>query len=71
MAEIDALKLPFAAIDAIIAAAEAEAATLPPLPEATDADLPEQERLEVRAVRDLIFYRTEWSDPACAYRAAI
>jgi hypothetical protein len=53
MAEVDAAEAQFAHLDAVIAAAEAEAAKLPPLPEVTDDDLDEEERREVQAVREL------------------
>jgi hypothetical protein len=55
MAETDELEAQFASMDAVIAAAQAEAAALPELPEVDDADLTEQERLEVRAAMDLMY----------------
>ena len=55
MAETDALEAQFASVDAVIAAAEAAAAALPELPDVVDADLTEQELLEVRAAMSLIY----------------
>lgn len=55
MAETDAIEAQFAKIDAEIAHVEAEAAKLPPVPEATYADLTEEERHKVDEVLDLMF----------------
>ncbi|MEC4014914.1 hypothetical protein [Streptomyces sp. H27-D2] len=55
MAEAEAAEAQFARLDAVIAAAEAEAAALPPLPEVADDDLTEQERREVREAMELIY----------------
>ena len=55
MAETDVLEAQFASVDALIAAAEAEAASLPEFSDAVDADLTEQERLEVEAAMSLIY----------------
>ncbi len=54
MAETDALEAQFAPIDAVIAAAEAEAATLPALPDVAEDDLTEQERREVEEAMALV-----------------
>ncbi|MDH6130473.1 ribbon-helix-helix protein, CopG family [Kitasatospora sp. GP82] len=55
MAEAEAAEAQFARIDAMIAAAEAEAAELPPLREVADDDLTEEERREVAEAMDLIY----------------
>jgi hypothetical protein len=55
MAEVEAAEAQFARIDAMIAAAEAEAASLPPLTEVADGELTEQERREVRAAMELVY----------------
>lgn len=55
MAETDAADAQFAHIDAMIAAAKAEAERLPAQAEITDADLTEEEREEVRAAMDLVY----------------
>lgn len=55
MAEAEAAEAQFARLDAVIAAAEAEAAALPPLPEVADDDLTEQERLEVQEAMELVY----------------
>jgi uncharacterized protein (DUF1778 family) len=55
MAEIEASEAQFAHIDAMIAEAEAEAAKLPEIREATEADLTEEERREVHEALDLVF----------------
>lgn len=55
MAEAEAAEAQFARLDAVIAAAEAEAAVLAPLPEVADGDLTEQERQEVQEAMGLIY----------------
>ncbi|WLQ65237.1 MULTISPECIES: hypothetical protein [Streptomyces] len=55
MADVEAAEAQFARLDAVIAEAEAEAATLPPLPEVADDDLTEQERLEVQEAMGLVY----------------
>jgi hypothetical protein len=55
MAETDALEAQFASIDAVIAAAEAEAAALPALPDVAEDDLTEQERREVEEAMELVY----------------
>ncbi len=55
MAEAEAAEAQFARLDAVIAAAEAEAAALAPLPEVADDDLTEQERQEVQEAMGLIY----------------
>ncbi|MEU6231449.1 ribbon-helix-helix protein, CopG family [Kitasatospora sp. NPDC047058] len=55
MAEVEAAEAQFARIDAVIAAAEAEAAELPPLPEVADDDLTEEERREVAEAMELVY----------------
>ncbi|MEU5975557.1 hypothetical protein [Streptomyces sp. NPDC047315] len=55
MAEAEASEAQFARIDAVIAAAETEAAALPPLAEVVDGDLTEQERKEVEEALGLIY----------------
>lgn len=55
MAETDALEAQFASIDAVISAAQAEAAALPALPEIAEADLTEQERREVEEAMELVY----------------
>lgn len=55
MTEENAIEARFAKIDAVIAEAEAEAASLPELPEATDADLTEDERRRLEEVSELFF----------------
>jgi hypothetical protein len=55
MAETDALEAQFAPIDAVIAAAEAEAAALPALPEVGDDDLTEEEHREVEEALELVY----------------
>lgn len=55
IAEEEAIEAQFAHIDAEIAKAEAEAASLPDVPEATDADLTDEERREVKEALDLVF----------------
>ena len=55
MAETDELEAQFASIDAVIAAAEAEASELPTLPEVTEDDLTEQERREVEEALELVY----------------
>ncbi|GAA3627926.1 hypothetical protein ACG5V6_26125 [Streptomyces chitinivorans] len=54
MAETEAIEAQFSHIDAVIAAAEAEAAELPALPEPGDDDLTEAERQEVREAVELV-----------------
>ncbi|MFD9293228.1 hypothetical protein ACFWBV_34240 [Streptomyces sp. NPDC060030] len=54
MAEVEAAEAQFARLDEVIAAAQAEAAGLPPLPEVADDDLTEQERQEVQEAMGLI-----------------
>ncbi|MFE1557152.1 ribbon-helix-helix protein, CopG family [Streptomyces sp. NPDC058734] len=58
MAETEAIEEQFAGVDALIAAAEAEAAGVAPEPEAAAEALTEQERREVEAALGLI-YRTD------------
>jgi predicted DNA binding protein len=55
MAETDALEDQFASIDAVIAAAEAEASELPELPQVAEDDLTEQERREVEEAMELVY----------------
>ncbi|MFC7219031.1 hypothetical protein ACFQLX_12775 [Streptomyces polyrhachis] len=55
MAEVEAAEAQFARIDAVIAAAEAEAASLPALPDAPENDLTEEERREVRKALELVY----------------
>jgi hypothetical protein len=55
MAETEALEAQFASIDAVIAAAEAEAAALPTLPDIAEGDLTEQERREVEEAMELVY----------------
>ncbi len=55
MAEAEAVEAQFAHVDGMIAAAEAAAADLPPLPEVADDDLTEQERREVREAMELVY----------------
>lgn len=55
MAETDAIEEQFAGVDAIIAAAEAEAADLPPDPDVAPGELTEQERLEVEQALGLVY----------------
>lgn len=55
MAEAEAAEAQFARLDAVIAAAEAEAAALAPLPEVADDDLTELERQEVQEAMRLIY----------------
>jgi hypothetical protein len=55
MAETDALEAQFASIDAVIAAAEAEAAALPALSDVAEEDLTEQERREVEEAMALVY----------------
>ncbi|MBT2445619.1 ribbon-helix-helix protein, CopG family [Streptomyces sp. ISL-43] len=55
MAEVEAAEAQFARIDAVIAAAEAEAASLPTLPDVAEDDLTEEERREVREAMELIY----------------
>jgi diphthamide synthase (EF-2-diphthine--ammonia ligase) len=55
MAEAEAAEAQFARLDAVIAAAEAEAAALAPLPEVADDDLTEQERQEVQEAMGLVY----------------
>ncbi|WP_457031326.1 hypothetical protein [Kitasatospora sp. P5_F3] len=54
MAETEAAEAHFAPIDAVIGAAEAEAAELPPLPEVTDDELTEEERRQVAEALGLV-----------------
>ncbi len=55
MAETDAVEDQFSSVDALIAAAEAAAATLPPEPETAAPELTEQERQEVEAALNLVY----------------
>lgn len=55
MAEVEVAEAQFARIDAVIAAAEAEAAELPPLTEVADDDLTEEERREVAQAMELVY----------------
>ncbi|MGW0824235.1 hypothetical protein [Streptomyces sp. NPDC002845] len=55
MAETEAIEEQFSEVDALIAAAEAEAATLPPEPETAGPELTEQERQEVETVLNLVY----------------
>jgi hypothetical protein len=55
MAEVEAAEAQFARIDAMIAAAEAEAAELPPLPGVADEELTEEERREVAEALGLVY----------------
>ncbi|MBT2401238.1 ribbon-helix-helix protein, CopG family [Streptomyces sp. ISL-100] len=54
MAETDAIEDQFAGVDAMIAAAEAEAAGLSPEPDVAPGELTEQERLEVEEALGLV-----------------
>ncbi len=55
MAETDAIEEQFAGVDAMIAAAEAEAAGLPPEPNVAAEELTELERQEVEEALDLVY----------------
>ncbi|MFE2428651.1 ribbon-helix-helix protein, CopG family [Streptomyces sp. NPDC059373] len=55
MAEAEAIEAQFSQVDEVIAAAEVEAAALPPLPEVAEGDLTEEERREVQEALDLIY----------------
>jgi hypothetical protein len=55
MAQAEAIEAQFAHVDAIIAAAESEAATLEPLPETTPDELTEEERQDVQAAISLVY----------------
>jgi hypothetical protein len=55
MAETEAIEEQFAGIDAVIARAEAEAATLPSEPGDTAPELTEQERRDVEAALNLVY----------------
>lgn len=55
MAEVEAAEAQFAQVDALIAEAEAEAESLPPLPEVDDDDLTEEERREVQEALELVY----------------
>ncbi|MGW0606573.1 hypothetical protein [Streptomyces sp. NPDC002644] len=55
MAETEAIEEQFAGVDAVIAAAEAEAARAGELPEEPLADLTEEERHEVERALDLVY----------------
>lgn len=55
MAEADAIEDQFARVDEMIAAAEAEAASLPPLPDVVDDDLTAAEQREVQEAMDLVY----------------
>jgi hypothetical protein len=56
MAEAEAIEAQFTQVDAMIAAAEAEAASLAPLPEVVaDDDLTDEERREVQEAMGLVY----------------
>ncbi|GAA0474516.1 hypothetical protein ACFQ2B_36975 [Streptomyces stramineus] len=55
MAETEAVEAQFAGVDALIAATEAEAASVPPEPDAAVGELTEEERLEVEAALGLVY----------------
>jgi len=55
MTETEAIEEQFSGVDALIAAAEAEAAALPPETEATAPELSEQERRDVEAALNLVY----------------
>jgi hypothetical protein len=55
MAETEAIEAQFTHVDAMIAAAEAEAAALAPPPEVLADDLTEAEQREVQEAIDLVF----------------
>jgi hypothetical protein len=55
MAEAEAIEAQFAQVDAMIAAAESEAATLEPLPETAPDELTEEERQDVQAAIGLVY----------------
>ncbi|MEU6867641.1 ribbon-helix-helix protein, CopG family [Streptomyces sp. NPDC046876] len=55
MAETEAIEEQFAGVDALIAAAEAEAAGVAPEPEAAAGELTEQERREVESALGLVY----------------
>jgi hypothetical protein len=55
MAEAEAIEAQFAQVDATIAAADAEAASLDPSPETTLDELTEEERRQVREAMELVY----------------
>ncbi|MEU8523201.1 hypothetical protein [Streptomyces sp. NPDC048577] len=55
MAETEAIEEQFSEVDALIAAAEAEAGALPEVPKVTAGQLTEQERRDVEAALDLVY----------------
>jgi hypothetical protein len=55
MAEAEAIEAQFTRVDAMIAAAGAEGASLGPLPEATPDELTEEERRQVQEAMDLVY----------------
>jgi hypothetical protein len=55
MAEAEAIEAQFAQVDAMIAAADAEAASLEPSPETTPDELTEEERLQVQEAMELVY----------------
>ncbi|WP_151479659.1 plasmid mobilization protein [Streptomyces albicerus] len=55
MAETEAIEEQFSGVDALIAAAEAEAEAFTPEPDTTTPDLTEQERRDVEAALNLVY----------------
>jgi diphthamide synthase (EF-2-diphthine--ammonia ligase) len=55
MAETDAIEEQFAGVDAVIAAAEAEASAMPPEPDVVADELTEEERQEVEEALGLVY----------------
>jgi hypothetical protein len=55
MAEAEAIEANFAHVDAMIAAAESEAAALEPLPETSPDELTEEERQDIEAAIGLVY----------------
>lgn len=55
MAETEAIEAQFAAVDTVIAAAEAAAGRMPPEPAVAEEELTEQERREVEEAMGLVY----------------
>lgn len=55
MAEAEAIEAQFTQIDAMIVTADAEGASLGPLPEATPDELTEEERLQIQKAMELVY----------------
>jgi hypothetical protein len=68
MAEAEAIESQFARVDAMILAADAEGASLEPLPDVTPGELTEEERLQVQEAMELVYgadgSATRPTDPA-------